>query len=112
MVIQGAGLLGIYGCALLHEAGVANVFCVDVQASRLAHVANFGGIPIDGRPHHYPNAHEAIHAVAPHGVDAVLEVAGVSALVPEGIRLLNRVEIRYPGFHQLGELPMYRFARE
>lgn len=89
VVIQGAGLLGVYGCALLLEAGVANVFCVDVQESRLAHVAKFGGIPVDGRSDHYSKACEAIQAVAPHGVDAVLEVAGVSALVPEGIRLLR-----------------------
>lgn len=89
VVIQGAGLLGVYACALLHEAGVTNVFCVDVKEARLAHIARFGGIPIDGRLAHYPAAREAILAAAPQGVDAVLEVAGVSALIPEGIRLLR-----------------------
>ncbi|MEZ4659965.1 MAG: zinc-binding dehydrogenase [Caldilineaceae bacterium] len=88
-VIQGAGLLGVYACALLHAAGVAKVFCVDVKEARLAQVAHFGGIPIDGRPEHYPAARAAILAAAPHGVDAVLEVASASALIPEGVRLLR-----------------------
>lgn len=89
VVVQGAGLLGIYACVLLREAGVTNVFCIDVQPARLEQVKRFGGIPIDGRPDHYSAAREAIVAAAPHGVDAALEVAGVSALIPEGIRLLR-----------------------
>ncbi|MCB0143008.1 MAG: zinc-binding dehydrogenase [Caldilineaceae bacterium] len=89
VVIQGAGLLGVYACALLHQAGVPHVFCVDVQPARLAQIARFGGIPIDGRPAEYSTARKAILTAAPHGVDAALEVAGVSALVPEGIRLLR-----------------------
>lgn len=89
VVIQGAGLLGLYACALLHERGVEHVFCVDIQEQRLAHIERFGGIPIDGRAEHYPQSREKILAVAEYGVDAVLEVAGVAALVPEGIRLLR-----------------------
>jgi len=89
VLIQGAGLLGIYACALLHERGVANVFCVDINPERLALVARFGGIPIDGRPAHYPRTREPILAATKHGLDAVLEVAGVSALVPEGVQLLR-----------------------
>jgi len=89
VVIQGAGLLGVYACALLREAGVETVFCVDVQEARLRNIARFGGIPIDGRAAVYPTEREKIVASAPHGVDAVLEVAGVSALVPEGVRLLR-----------------------
>lgn len=43
---QGCGLLGIYGCALLHEAGFSKVFCSDINADRLAMVKKFGGIPL------------------------------------------------------------------
>ncbi len=89
VVIQGAGLLGLYTCALLHERGVPHVFCIDIQEERLAQVSAFGGIPINGQPAHYPKSRGEILAVAKHGVDAVLEVAGAAALVPEGIRLLR-----------------------
>ncbi len=89
VLIQGAGLLGLYACALLHERGVEHVFCVDIQEQRLAQIERFGGILIDGRAEHYPQSREKILAAAEYGVDAVLEVAGVAALVPEGIRLLR-----------------------
>lgn len=89
VVVQGAGLLGVYACALLHDAGVPNIFCVDILEARLTQIERFGGIPIDGRPDKYPDARQAIESGAPHGVDAVLEVAGASALVQEGVRLLR-----------------------
>ena len=89
VLIQGAGLLGLYACALLHERGVKHVFCVDVQIQRLAQIERFGGIPIDGRTEYYPKARKIIVELAPDGVDAVLEMAGVASLVPEGIRLLR-----------------------
>ena len=89
VLIQGAGLLGLYACALLRERGVEHVFCVDIQEQRLAQIERFGGIPIDGRAEHYPQSRERILAVAEYGLDAVLEVAGVAALIPEGIRLLR-----------------------
>lgn len=39
-------MLGMYGAALLKEAGFTKVFCVDVNRSRLGRVAEFGGIPV------------------------------------------------------------------
>ncbi|MBA4150372.1 MAG: alcohol dehydrogenase catalytic domain-containing protein [Verrucomicrobia bacterium] len=89
VVIQGGGLLGLYGCALLRERGVEQIFCVDVRPERLSKVPAFGGIPVDGRPEHYPEARARILESADGGVDAVLEVAGVAALVPEGVQLLR-----------------------
>ncbi len=52
-------------------------------------VSQFGGIAIDGRSHKYAHDRERITTVAPRGVDAVIEVAGVKELVQEGIRLLR-----------------------
>ena len=79
-VIQGAGMLGLYACALLHARGVERVIVVDTNTERLALVESFGGEP-------------ALHSadqLAPVGrVDAVFEVAGTSAVVPEGVRLLR-----------------------
>ncbi len=89
VVIQGVGLLGLYACALLHQQGVKHIFCVDINQNRLAQVPNFGGIPINGQPDQYGEERKKILAVAEPGVDAVLEIAGVAALVPEGLRLLR-----------------------
>ncbi|GFY59374.1 uncharacterized protein TNIN_492431 [Trichonephila inaurata madagascariensis] len=45
-IIQGANLMGLYGCALLHEAGFVKVFCHDISRERLRLVPRFGGIPV------------------------------------------------------------------
>ncbi len=89
VVVQGGGLLGLYACALLRERGVETIFCLEVQPRRLKQIPLFGGIASDGRPEQYPHSREQIMAAAEHGVDAVLEVAGVADLVPEGVRLLR-----------------------
>jgi putative phosphonate catabolism associated alcohol dehydrogenase len=88
-VIQGGGLLGLYGCALLRQRGVEQVFCVEIDPIRLGLASCFGTTPIDGRPENYGEARKEIMAAAPDGVDAVIEVAGVSALVPEGVALVR-----------------------
>jgi threonine dehydrogenase-like Zn-dependent dehydrogenase len=88
-VVQGLGLLGIYACVLLREKGVEQVFCVEVQKRRLMRAEAFGGIPVDGRPGRYPAERRRIERAVPHGVDAVVEVAGTADLVSEGIGLLR-----------------------
>jgi threonine dehydrogenase-like Zn-dependent dehydrogenase len=85
-VVQGAGLLGIYGCALLRAAGVGRVVVVDRDAARLAHVAAFGGEPALA---------SALPLLGPGGADVVIEVAGAPELLTEGIKLLR------PGGHYL-----------
>jgi putative phosphonate catabolism associated alcohol dehydrogenase len=77
VVIQGAGLLGIYGCALLRDRGVENVFVSDPVASRLALTEKFGGRKLADCPN--PNS----------SFDAVIEVAGVPEVIEEGLRLLR-----------------------
>ncbi len=86
MVIQGAGLLGLYGCALLQERGIQTVYCVDVNPARLRRVPEFGGIPING---HDPDYLQGILAESGHGVDAVVEVAGTVDVVSDGFDLLR-----------------------
>ena len=66
-----------------------HVYCVDINPQRLKLVPRFGGRPIDGRPDRYAASRKQIEAILPDGVDAVLEVAGFSALVAEGIQLLR-----------------------
>jgi putative phosphonate catabolism associated alcohol dehydrogenase len=82
-VVQGAGLLGLHGCALLRAAGVPRVIVVDPDEARLARVAEFGG--------------EASMSadVASRRADVVIEAAGVPSIVKEGLRMLR------PGGHYL-----------
>jgi threonine dehydrogenase-like Zn-dependent dehydrogenase len=76
-VIQGAGLLGLHGCALLRVAGVDRVVVVDTDPARLARVVEFGGEP----------AHSA--DLPAQCADLVIEAAGVPGIVRDGLRLLR-----------------------
>lgn len=80
VLIQGSGLLGIYAAAWLQTHGIAEIYCVDLSAERLAVMPAFGGRPLlPGQP--VPN------------VDLVLEVAGTSQVIDDGIKCLR------PGGH-------------
>lgn len=83
VLVQGGGLLGIYACALLKHLGVENIFCMDLSAQRLALAQEFGGTPVE------PGNERVLRAAAPRGVDAVIEVAGSSSLVKEGLEALR-----------------------
>jgi threonine dehydrogenase-like Zn-dependent dehydrogenase len=85
VVIQGAGLLGLYGAILLRTRGVPNVYVVDPSASRLDRVRDFLGVPMgadDLRPLYGQ-------------IDVVIEAAGTASVIPEGLRLLR------PGGHYI-----------
>ncbi|XP_013399460.1 uncharacterized protein LOC106165699 isoform X1 [Lingula anatina] len=81
-VVQGAGLLGLYGTALLKECGYRKVYCTDISEDRLKLVTHFGGIP-------YSANSGAPPVLKANSVDVVIEVCGSSEVVPEGIRLLR-----------------------
>lgn len=78
-VIQGAGLLGLFGCALLRKQGWRRVV-VDPKMSRAELVVSFGGQPALG---------SALGIVGAGTVDAVIEATGQRAVIPEGIELLR-----------------------
>ncbi len=80
VLIQGAGLLGVYGAALLKARGVAEVHITDAVPARLALAAEFGAIPV---------AAEAAATLPARSFDAVIEVAGTPAVVREGLRVLR-----------------------
>ncbi|XP_022780350.1 uncharacterized protein LOC111321670 isoform X2 [Stylophora pistillata] len=82
VVIQGCGLLGIYGCVLLHEAGFCKVFCVGTNPKRLEMVPKFGGIPIVEGTHTSNGLHN-------NSVDVIIEVCGDSSVIPVGMKLLR-----------------------
>jgi len=79
-VIQGAGLLGLYACALLKSFGWQRVLVIDRFPRRLDLVGEFGGEPVSAQnPSPLPSA----------SADAVIEACGDSSVVPEGIRILR-----------------------
>lgn len=84
VVIQGAGILGLYGCALLRDRGIDHVFCVDVRPERVAMAARFGVTAVNVQT----RDSDALEAAA-GGVDAVIEATGNAEALRQGVRLLR-----------------------
>ncbi|XP_078681596.1 L-threonine 3-dehydrogenase-like [Branchiostoma floridae x Branchiostoma belcheri] len=83
IMVQGAGLLGLYACALLRERGYEFVYCTDLNQDRLKLVPRFGGTPVlAGKEDPEDSGKE-------DSFHAVIEVCGAPSVVPSGIRLLR-----------------------
>lgn len=92
--IQGAGLLGIYGAALLRESGVHDVIVTDVAPHRVALARKFGasaGVVVAPGEEADVAASKALDASGsgPAQFDAVVEVCGVAGVVAAGLRALR-----------------------
>ncbi|KAF8795544.1 L-threonine 3-dehydrogenase like protein [Argiope bruennichi] len=83
-IIQGANLMGLYGCALLHEAGFVKVFCHDISRERLRLVPRFGGIPVLVEKE-YDNSHSQIEEGK---ADVVIDVSGKWDVIPYALHAL------------------------
>ncbi|KAI0215968.1 hypothetical protein LSAT2_031969 [Lamellibrachia satsuma] len=96
-LVQGAGLLGLFGCVLLKERGFLNIYVTDVQEARLQHVSQFGGLAF-----HLNGASQSsivssdgpfgkIHRNAPKDetLDVVIEVSGGTSVLSQGLRFLR-----------------------
>lgn len=90
VVIQGLGLLGLYGAAIAKARGARAVIGLDGVAERRARAGRFGvDLALD------PGMDQAellraVHALCrPAGPDVVIEVCGVPAAIPQGIALLR-----------------------
>lgn len=84
VLIQGAGLLGIYGCTLLRQRGWKRVLVVDPNPARLEFARAFGGEPF---------LPAELAGIRSGSVDAAIEVAGIPAVIADGMRVLR------PGGH-------------
>ena len=84
VVVQGAGLLGLYACTLLKAAGWPEVVIVDRQPVRLLAVPRFGGIPL---------LNSGATGLDGGCADAVIEVSGNASVIAEGLHWLR------PGGH-------------
>ena len=96
VVIQGLGLLGLYGCAMAKVRGARLVIGLDTVPDRLAAAKRFGAdITINVSDRSDDDVAREVRALAPpDGVDAVIEVCGNPIVLPLGLKLL-RVGGRY-----------------
>ena len=75
-LIFGAGLLGIYGAALMREQGM-EVYITDISQERISRAKNFGAEGL------LPNE------INRHAYDLILEACGVGKVVETGVPLLQ-----------------------
>ena len=91
VVVQGLGLLGLYGTAMAKSRGARCVIGLDAVASRLNIARKFGAdhvIDVEGLP--AKAVIEQVRALCrPDGADAVIEVCGVPDVVPQGLEMLR-----------------------
>ena len=96
VVIQGLGLLGIYGCAIAKAKGAAKVIALDNVPDRLEMALQFGAdLVIDiSQCDREAVIKQVRDATPPDGADVVVEVCGVPDVVPDGVSML-RIGGRY-----------------
>ena len=91
VVVQGLGLLGLYGCAIAKARGARLVIGLDSVPQRLALARNFGADEtIDVTAMDDDALVEHVLDLCPlEGADRAMEVCGVASVVPLGIRMLR-----------------------
>jgi len=91
VVVQGLGLLGIYGCAIAKACGARMVIGLDAVSERLQMAKNFGADEVFNVSSMETNQLiDVVRALCPpDGADIVLEACGVAAVVPIGIKMLR-----------------------
>ncbi|MGA2992100.1 MAG: zinc-binding dehydrogenase [Candidatus Korobacteraceae bacterium] len=92
VVIQGAGLLGIYACAVAKDRGAGKVIILDVVPERLEMTKKFGAdVVLNTRE---LRDSDVISFVMDHtggwGADLVLELAGTPKVLPAGLKMLRK----------------------
>ncbi len=96
VVIQGLGLLGLYGAAMAKARGARCVIGLDAVASRLEVARKFGADHVIdiSRGSAKSVIDEVRKLCRPDGADAVIEVCGVPDVIVQGLQML-RVGGRY-----------------
>ncbi len=92
VLIQGAGALGIYAAAMASHMGCNRVIVTDIFDHRLDLVREFGATDvINTKGMQQDDIVAAVGALTRgYGVDAAMEVAGVPALIPIGLKSLRK----------------------
>jgi D-arabinose 1-dehydrogenase-like Zn-dependent alcohol dehydrogenase len=92
VVIQGAGGLGLYAVAVARDMGAGQVISIDTIPSRLELARAFGAdhtINIREVPHRAERVALVREWTGGTGADVCVEVAGVPAVVQEGLEMLR-----------------------
>jgi Threonine dehydrogenase and related Zn-dependent dehydrogenases len=93
VVVQGAGGLGLYACAVAKEMGATRVIAIDGVPPRLELALQCGADEvIDLGEHTTPEARvERVRQLTEgRRADVVIEVVGVPGAIPEGLRMVRR----------------------
>lgn len=91
VVVQGLGLLGLYGVAIARARGARLVIGLDAVPSRLEMAGRFGAdLALDVTRMTPDELVRAVReACRPDGADVVIEVCGVPDVIPQGLRMLR-----------------------
>lgn len=90
VVVQGLGLLGLYGAAIAKARGARVVIGLDMVAERRERSYAFGvDLALDPAADRATLLKEIRARCRPEGPDAVLEVCGVPDVIPFGIEMLR-----------------------
>jgi len=96
VVVQGLGLLGLYGCAIAKARGARRVIGLDTVPDRLKMAHKFGAdVTFDVSKMDEKDLIKAVRGECPpDGADVGIEVCGYPDVVPVGLRML-RIGGRY-----------------
>ncbi|HSS62879.1 MAG TPA: zinc-binding dehydrogenase [Gammaproteobacteria bacterium] len=91
VVVQGLGLLGLYGCAMAKARGARLVIGLDAVPARMETARRFGADEVlnveSGEP---KDLIEQVRKLCPpDGADVVVEVCGVPEVIPAGLEMLR-----------------------
>ena len=91
VVVQGLGLLGLYGCAIAKARGARRVIGLDVVANRLAIARKFGADEtFDVSALSVGDLIDKVRAACPpDGADVCIEVCGHPDVIKTGIKMLR-----------------------
>ena len=91
VVIQGAGMLGLYAAAFATALGAGQVIVIDVLDKRLETARRYGADQVLNARDRSPE--DLVEFVREHtdgfGADLMIEVAGFAAVVEAGVRMLR-----------------------
>jgi alcohol dehydrogenase len=91
VVIQGLGLLGLYGCAIAKARGARRVIGIDAVANRLIIAKKFGAdATFDVSSISEEDLITQVRAECPpDGADVCIEVCGHPGVIPTGLKMLR-----------------------